>query len=461
MNSQTRPLPLGDFKPADQWQTHVNEIFYGIQGPGIHNHFQTYVSLDHRLAHALAEDYYEQARKRPDDKQHLFVMEWGVGNGNLAGCFLTHLQSIDTEGRVYPHTRYVLCDLSMEILKGARNNPRLKQHTEKFFAVRIDAGHMDCFRKGSVDKIFSNEIWDDLATKVILKQGNSLHEEYLQPLIDPNLAVGMNFEQFAEWFNTKNLDALKAWPHALPLIVWERSYQRVDIDDWPHTETLQAHVDRLEEAIPVPVNLGALATLKRARHLLNDNGLGYTGMDYGMYSLRELNFAGRPYFNLYGGQYTFMVNFELLGDWAQAEGFSSVEKEYQHRFVGKNLNDRVISVLELVQTHHGAHDMAPWDRDILMLRTLHALNTAYKSPYRHKMEYPPMEGTPDTSRQQMIELVRTLNIQGVPDTVAYVTESEVRRVADQLASLGYDERDYGSLFQGSGEPISFVIMSFR
>ncbi len=49
MNSQTRSLPLGDFKPADQWQTHVNEIFYGIQGPGIHNHFQTYVSLDHRF----------------------------------------------------------------------------------------------------------------------------------------------------------------------------------------------------------------------------------------------------------------------------------------------------------------------------------------------------------------------------------------------------------------------------
>jgi hypothetical protein len=72
-----------------------------------------------------------------------------------------------------------------------------------------------------------------------------------------------------------------------------------------------------------------------------------------------------------------------------------------------------------------------------------------------------MEETPDTSRQQMTELVRTLNIQGVPDTVAYVTKSEVHQVADQLASLGYDERDYGPLFQGSGEPISFVIMSFR
>ncbi len=120
MNSEARLLPLGDFKPANEWQTHVNEIFYGIQGPGIHDHFQTYVSKDHRLAHALAEDYFEQARKQANSPQSRFVMEWGVGNGNLAGCFLSHLQAIDTEDEVYPNTRYILCDFSMEILKGLR-----------------------------------------------------------------------------------------------------------------------------------------------------------------------------------------------------------------------------------------------------------------------------------------------------------------------------------------------------
>jgi len=69
MNSEAHLLPLGDFKPADEWQTHVNEIFYGIQGPGIHDHFQTYVSQDHRLAHALAENYFEQARKQANKPQ--------------------------------------------------------------------------------------------------------------------------------------------------------------------------------------------------------------------------------------------------------------------------------------------------------------------------------------------------------------------------------------------------------
>ncbi|SVD53852.1 uncharacterized protein METZ01_LOCUS406706, partial [marine metagenome] len=158
MNSKNHLLPLGDFKPTDEWQTHVNEIFYGIQGPNIHNHFQTYVSQDHRLAHALAEDYYEQALTQVNNPQPRFIMEWGVGNGNLAGCFLTHLQSIDTEGQVYPFTRYILCDFSMEILKGARDNPRLKNHAEKFFTVQVDASHMDCFREQTINKIISNEI---------------------------------------------------------------------------------------------------------------------------------------------------------------------------------------------------------------------------------------------------------------------------------------------------------------
>ena len=79
MNSKTQLLPLGDFKPADEWQTHVNEIFYGIQGPGIHNHFQTYVSQDHRLAHALAEDYFEASSKR--NEEFSTPLHNGMGRG--------------------------------------------------------------------------------------------------------------------------------------------------------------------------------------------------------------------------------------------------------------------------------------------------------------------------------------------------------------------------------------------
>ncbi|NIQ02395.1 MAG: hypothetical protein GWM98_20030, partial [Nitrospinaceae bacterium] len=163
--------------------THVNTLFYGTLGPAIHKHFQTFASLDHRLAHALARDHWTQARTREGRSQ--IVHEWGVGNGNLAGCFLTHLQEIDTEHGVYPRTQYVLCDYSEEILRGARENPRLKPHTGRFSPVRVDVGQLDCFLPNSVDRILSNEIWDDMATRVLLKHDGLLYEEYLQPYLDP------------------------------------------------------------------------------------------------------------------------------------------------------------------------------------------------------------------------------------------------------------------------------------
>jgi len=458
MNSEAHLLPLGDFKPADEWQTHVNEIFYGIQGSGIHDYFQTYVSKDHRLAHALAENYFEQALKQANSVQPRFVMEWGVGNGNLAGCFLSHLQSIDTEGKIYPKTRYILCDFSMQILNGASDNTRLKNHPGKFFKVQIDANHTDCFRGQTIDKIISNEIWDDLSTKVLLKKKDSLYEEYIQPLIDTATA-GIDSDAFIKSFNEKNLNSLKNYPNFLQFITWERTYQRTTIDDWPQADILQKHINLLADEIPVPINIGALATIKRAHHLLRKGGLGYTGMDYGMYSMQELNFSERPYFNLYGGQYTFMVNFELLSRWAYAEGFLSVEKEHQHSYVGRHLHDRVISIVELVQTHREALNMPSWDRDILMLKTLHILNKVYTNHYQSKMSYPAMEGTPSNQQKKIKELAGKLSINGVPDTVAYVTEKEVMQVSSDLAVLGYDEQLYGPLFKGPTEPISFVIMN--
>ena len=243
------------------------------------------------------------------------------------------------------------------------------------------------------------------------------------------------------------------------MITWERTYQRVTIDDWPQAVILQAHVELLAEETPIPINIGALSTFKRARHLLREGGLGYTGMDYGMYSMQELNFSGRPYFNLYGGQYTFMVNFELLSRWACAEGFSSVEKEYQHSYVGRHLHDRVISIVELVQTHRDALNMPSWDRDILMLKTLNTLNKVYKNHYQSKMKYAAMEGTPSSQQKQIKELADKLSINGVPDTVAYVTEKEVMQVSSDLAVLGYNEQQYAPLFKGPIEPISFVVMN--
>lgn len=459
-NPRENLLPLGDFKPADQWQTWVNSLFYGTLGPAIHDHFQTYVSRDYRLAHSLAEDFFSRFAKLPAQDGKIFIQEWGVGNGNLAACFLSHLKKIDTDGRVYPHTHYILCDYSQEILRGVRGNPQLQSHSGHFSTVQMDAEQPACFRLRSIHNIISNEIWDDLATKVLIKNDGSLYEEYLQPLLDPSIP-DMDFEEFTQIFNRGDFSKLKECPPFLSNIIWEKSYQRVDIDDWPYAEVIEAHLQQLEDEIPTPINIGAFATLERAHYLLGDSHGGYSGFDYGMLSFNDLNLVGRPYFKLYGGQYTFMVNFPLLHDVGKAIGFESVHTESQHDFVGRHLEDKVLSTLEIVQAHPQISRMTPWDADILMLSTLQTLNGNYRSHYKRKMEYPVMPDTPKKQRKKIAELVQKMNPFGVPDTVAYVTREEVFSVLKQLLRLGYRERDLQHAFHGSDQPIRFIHIHFQ
>lgn len=453
-------IALGEFKPSDQWQTHVNSIFYGIKGPAIHNHFQTYVSLDHRLAHTLAEDFYKQTvGEKPDDGVWT-IQEWGVGNGNLAGCFLSRLKEIDFNQQVYPFTHYILCDESEEILKGAKSNPRLNQHSGRFSTVRVDAENLNCFRPKSVTKIISNEIWDDLATKVLIKNENQFYEEYLCPHLPPDFPE-LNEGNFLQQFQEKDLINLGQRTPFLDAIHWERDFQRVDLSDWPFSKALQNHMQQLSDGIPIPINTGAFATLKKAKELLTPNSLGYTGFDYGMLEYQDLNQEGRPYFNLYGGQYTFMVNFPLLEDVGREIGYSDVKREYQNEYVKQNMEADVTGVVEIVQNHPQVAHMEGWDRDILMLRTLQALNAVYHSPYPGKLEYPPMPGTPKKQRKLIQQLAKNLSNRGVPDTVAYVTKEEVLAAFKPLRKLGYREKDIEAAFHSPPPPVSFIHIQFK
>ena len=446
-------IPLGDFKPSDFWQTHINSIFYGIKGPQIHNHFQTFVSLDYRLAHALANEFFVQVRQ--DRKKSQCVQEWGVGNGNLAACFLSHLREIDGDNEVYPFIHYILCDESEEILRGVRANPRLLEHSGKFSTVRVDAEQMNCFRPHSIAKIISNEIWDDMATKVLLKHQGLFYEEYLCPFLET-----LPCEDFLKQFKNKDLKKLAELPNFLDTIHWERDFQRVNLDDWPFGRTLKTHAEEFKDEVPMPINIGAFSAIEKARELLNPNNSGYTSFDYGMKNISDLNQEGRPYFNLYGGQYTFMVNFPLLENIGREIGFTKVNREYQSKFVEKDLKSAVIGVVDLVQNHPQVVNMAPWDRDVLMLGTLHALNTIYRSPYTGKLNYPAMEGTPKKQRKQIAQLVKNLSGRGVPDTVAYVTRDEVLAAVKPLRKLGYREKDIMAAFQSPPPPVSFVHIRF-
>ncbi len=455
---QNQLLPLGDFLPTDEWQTHVNDIFYGIKGPEIHNHFQTYVSLDHRLAHTLADDFFQNADKT--ETTPVYIMEWGVGNGNLAARFLSHLKELDIENNIYPRVLYLLCDYSDEIIKGVHSNPNLEAHKERFKTVRLHAENFKGFKTNSISKIISNEIWDDLATKVLLKNQGFLYEEYIQPLIDPK-PFDIDWEKFVEMFSSKNLEYLKNLPPFLDQIYWERTFQRVDITDWPFAKTISRHLENIEEEIPTPINVGAFNTIKWAKELLILKNQGYSSFDYGMLSLDYLNQVGRPYFKIYGGQYTSMVNFPLLAEIAGEVGFNKIHFESQQTFVEKYLGEKIVSAVDLVQNHPNITRLDPWDVDILMLQTLHALNTIYKNPYLQKMVFPPMPGTPKKPRKLIKQLTEKLSPRGVPDTVAYVTKEEVFSALKPLRKLGYREKDLTQAFFTPSSPIQFGYMNLQ
>jgi hypothetical protein len=141
-------------------------------------------------------------------------------------------------------------------------------------------------------------------------------------------------------------------------------------------------------------------------------------------------------------------------------GFTDITREYQNQFVQKDLGSTALSLVDLMQHHPRVAEMPPWDRDILMLSTLHALNTVYRSPYQGKLTYPAMEGTPKKQRKQIAQLAKNLSGRGVPDTVAYVTREEVLAALKPLRKLGYREKDIESAFNSPPPPVSFVHLQF-
>jgi len=51
-NPDALPQLIGEFRPVDEWQAHINSIFYGLRGGRLREFYQTFSAADYRLAHA-------------------------------------------------------------------------------------------------------------------------------------------------------------------------------------------------------------------------------------------------------------------------------------------------------------------------------------------------------------------------------------------------------------------------
>ena len=454
-NADALPQLIGDYKPLDRWQTHLNALFYKLRGDTLRSYYQTFASADFRLGHALAADYYEQVTKREKVRNRqtvpqpgpiipppsLFtVVELGSGNGNLAACFLSHLKVLDTQGTIYPRVRYVMVDWEQPILDQAAGHPDLAIHRDRIDTHLGFAEGLAGLANGTVDRIICNELWNDLPTKLLAKHGGEVEEEYIRPNLSEFLhAKIQDWSAFVRAFQEKDLEALKSFPPFLDELVWEKEYRPVEWKDLPYRKTIVEFLQSIDQDVLVPVNIGAYATLKEAKRLLAPDAVGFSTFDAGTADMTVLNNPDKPCYGQFGGQYSFMVNFALMEMVAKHLGLKQTTCEPQREFVGRALGTNVMTLMDLLATHPSAGpELQPWEQDRLVLKTINALNETFESPYRRRLEFPINRNMPPEERDTLGAILRGLKEQGVPDTVAYLTEEELTLAQRDLEAIGYE-----------------------
>lgn len=457
------PQLIGDYKPLDEWQAHINTLFYRLRGHQLRAYYQTFASADYRLAHALAADYYDKVLKREKSApgtppaSPLTTVELGPGNGNLAACFLSHLKAIDQAGRVYPRVRYVMVDWEQSVLDGALAHPELAPHRDRVETVLGTVDQIPGLADHSVDRIICNELWNDLPTKLMARNAGEIEEEFLRPNLSETLhAKIQDWSGFVRAFDAKDVETLKTFPPFLDDLVWEKEYRKVEWKDVPYRKTITEFLKTIDEQVLVPVNLGAFATLKEAKRLLAADAIGFSAFDAGTADKAVLNDPEKPCYGQFGGQYSFMINLALVQAVAKHLGLGGVVIEPQREFVGRSLNTNVIPLMDLLATHPSAGPkLLPWEQDRLVLKTIKALNESYESPYSRLLEFPLQPTMPQEERDTLKGMVLSMKRTGVPDTVAYITEEELTSAARELEGVGYDPDTVNIALTAPPSPVEY------
>ena len=461
------PQLVGDFHPVDIWQAHINRLFYGLLGTRVREFYQTFAAADFRLGFALAEDYWRQCTTRlktqngKTNSTPLIVMEWGAGNGNLAACFLDRLQELDKEQVIFPRIKYICLEQSSVLLEQAKQNVDLAKHLDRVSFKCKAIEDLASYADHTVDRIICNELWSELPTKLLLRKEGEIKEEQLRPnLNEKRLADFPNWEQFVEAFDKADLETLPSFAAFLGDLVWEREYKAVEAKSMPFRRTVSEFLKGIDEEVLVPYNLGACQSLKEAQRLLTPNAIGFSSFDAGTADPYVLNDPEKPCYTVQGGQFSFMVNFQLLQAVAMHLGIETGIIESQRDFVSRSIGARVLSVMDLLASHPFPPEGEPWKLDIFILRTLEALNQTYRSPYQRPIEFPITEGTPIKSREELETLLKGLPSHGVPDTIAYLTEAEIREALPALEKLGYEVEGINAMLQLPPQPVDYMHFSF-
>ncbi|GJL64782.1 MAG: hypothetical protein NPIRA04_34360 [Nitrospirales bacterium] len=461
------PQIIGDFRPVDEWQVHINDVFYGLRGSRLRELYQTFASADYRLGYALADDYYRRVSQRAkqssigdstlSSKSSVILMEWGCGNGNLAACFLDRLQALDTDKQWYPFIQYHLLDKNDVVLNEARSNPDLVRHQERVTITCGDVDDLQIFQDRTVDRIICNELWSELPTKLMYRKASNLHEEHLRPNVsESKLAEITDWSGFVQAFDRKDIERLQTFPSFLEDLVWEREYHEIEAKSLAFRRTISEFLKNIDEEVLVPVNTGAAATIKEAMRLLAPDAIGFSSFDAGTFDAHVLNDPEKPCYSVHGGQFSFMVNFALLEEIGRHLGAKSLVLESQREFVGKSLNTNVLTLMDLLAAHPNLPNSNSWEFDAHVVRTLEAINTGYSSPYERRIEFPLRDAMPSDEKGKLHEVLSNLKSDGLPDMIAYVTESEIQDAQLALEKLGYDREGINMILQSPPQLVDYT-----
>src|SRR5213593_3710033 len=144
---------------------------------------------------------------------------------------------------------------------------------------------------------------------------------------------------------------------------------------------------QIDELVIVPANFGAFATIKEAIRLLAPGGR-FTSLDAGTPDRAVLSDPDKPCYGLYGGQYSFIVNFALCDEVARHLGVKEVVIEPQRQFVSRMLGVTVLTVVDLLEAYPSLGRLKPWERDRLTLQTLRLWTEATAPPIAAPLSSP-------------------------------------------------------------------------
>src|SRR5205809_73478 len=207
--------------------------------------------------------------------------------------------------------------------------------------------------------------------------------------------------------------------------------------------------------------LRACATVKEARRILAQDAVGFSSFDAGTVELKVLNDPEKPLFGQFGGQYSFMVNFALVEAVAKHLGVQTVAIEPQKEMVGRSLGTNVVSLMDLLAVHPSATPLKPWEQDRLIIKTIQSLNMVYRSPYQRPIEFPFGPDVPPGEREALQGVLNGLERDGVPDTIAYLTEDELFASIRELEALGYVRHSIQAALVTPPQPVDYYHLFFR